>query len=55
MAEKKMKKLIAQNYFYKIKSKLFNTSYGKKYSLNQPKDDFDYPSFIDLFKLTYKI
>ena len=55
MVERKMKKLIAQNYFYSMKYKLFNSSYGKKYALKQPRDDYDDPTFVDLFKLEYKI
>lgn len=36
--ESNVEKLIAQNYFLKLKTKEFASGYGRKYQLNRTKD-----------------
>lgn len=43
--EKKMEKLIAQNYFYKMKVKEFTYGYGKKYVIGKVREESDRPIF----------
>ena len=51
--ENNMEKLIAQNYFLKLKTKEFASGYGRKYQLNKIKDETDTPAFLQLFGLNF--
>lgn len=51
-----MQKLIAQNYLFRQKVKLFATGgYGRKYQLNRTRDDDDQPGFMKLFNINFQI
>lgn len=52
-----MQKLIAQNYFYRLRIKQFSYgSYGRKYQFfNKSRDDSDEPGFMRLFGIMFQI